>query len=142
APLPEWAEKARRDPNAPPMLKAFTSGLERYRDGSMKYIKLLDGGLVDNFGLSGFTIARQSAERPYEPMTAEQAVKLRRSLFLVVDAGRAPSGNWAMTLEGPVGAELIMAAADTAIDAGERASYAAFERTIADWQSALVRWRC
>ena len=142
APLPGWAEKARRDPNAPPMLKAFANGLERYRDGSVKYIKLLDGGLVDNFGLSGFTIARQSAEQPYEPLTPEQAVKLRRALFLVVDAGRAPSGDWATTLEGPAGADLIMAAADTAIDAGVRASYAAFERTNADWQAELIRWRC
>ena len=27
----------------------------------MPYIKLLDGGLVDNFGISGFTIARLSS---------------------------------------------------------------------------------
>ena len=32
--------------------------------GSMRYVKLLDGGLVDNYGLSGFTIARLSATRP------------------------------------------------------------------------------
>jgi NTE family protein len=142
APLPLWAEKARLNPNAPPMLKAFSDGLERYRDGSVKYIKLLDGGLVDNFGLSGFTIARQSAERPYEPMTPEQAVRLRRALFLVVDAGRGPAGDWAKSVEGPAGADLIMAAADTAIDAGVRASYAAFERTSLDWQAELIRWRC
>jgi NTE family protein len=142
APLPDWAEKARRDPNAPPMLKAFSNGLERYRDGSVKYIKLLDGGLVDNFGLSGFTIARQSAEQPYEPLTPEQAVKLRRALFLVVDSGRGPSGDWATTLEGPAGADLIMAAADTAIDASVRASYAAFEGINAEWREQLVRWRC
>lgn len=142
APLPDWAERARRDPNAPPMLKAFSNGLERYRDGTVKYIKLLDGGLVDNFGLSGFTLARQSATQPYEPLTPEQAVKLRRALFLVVDAGRSPSGDWALRLEGPAGADLIMAAADTAIDASVRASYAAFERTNAEWQAELIRWRC
>jgi NTE family protein len=141
-PLPAWAEKARSNPNAPPMLKAFSNGLERYRNGAVKYIKLLDGGLVDNFGLSGFTIARQSAEQAYEPMTPEQAVKLRRALFLVVDSGRAPQGDWANTLEGPAGADLIIAAADTAIDAGVRASYAAFERINADWQTELIRWRC
>jgi NTE family protein len=142
APLPAWANKARLNPNAPPMLKAFSDGLERYRDGSIKYIKLLDGGLVDNFGLSGFTIARQSAEQPYEPMTPEQAVRIRRALFLVVDSGRGPAGDWAKSIEGPTGADLIMAAADTAIDASERASYAAFERTSLDWQADLIRWRC
>lgn len=142
APLPEWAERARKDPNAPPMLKAFSNGLERYRDGTVKYIKLLDGGLVDNFGLSGFTIARQTATQPYEPLTPQQAVKLRRALFLVVDAGRAPSGDWAQKVEGPSGGDLIMAAADTAIDAGVRASYAAFESSNNQWRNELVRWRC
>jgi NTE family protein len=142
APLPQWADKARLNPNAPPMLKSFSDGLERYRDGSIKYIKLLDGGLVDNFGLSGFTIARQSAEKPYEPMTPEQAVKIRRAMFLVVDAGRGPSGDWAKSIEGPGGVDLIMAAADTAIDAGERASYAAFEQTNNEWLDQLIRWRC
>ncbi|MCC6948285.1 MAG: patatin-like phospholipase family protein [Bradyrhizobiaceae bacterium] len=142
APLPAWAERARRDPNASPMLRSFAQGLERYRDGTVKYVKLLDGGLVDNFGLSGFTIARESSDTPYGPLTPEQAVKLRRVLFLVVDAGQAPAGNWVQTVEGPTGAELIMAAADTAVDAGERASFTAFERTNFDWQQDLIRWRC
>jgi NTE family protein len=35
-----------------------------------------------------------------------------------------------------------MAAADTAIDAGVRAGFTAFETVNADWQTALVRWRC
>jgi hypothetical protein len=75
-------------------------------------------------------------------MTPEQAVRIRRAMFLVVDAGRGPAGDWAKSIEGPVGADLIMAAADTAIDASERASYAAFERTNYDWLDELIRWRC
>ena len=42
-----------------------------------KYVKLLDGGLVDNFGLSGFTISRLSARTPHEPLSPEQAVRLQ-----------------------------------------------------------------
>ena len=34
------------------MLRAFADALTRYRNGSVSYVKLLDGGLVDNFGLS------------------------------------------------------------------------------------------
>src|SRR6185437_13382141 len=75
---PEWVERARRDPNAAPMLKHFADALYRYHEGSVAYVKLLDGGLVDNFGLSGFTIARLSARQPFEPMSPEQAVKLRK----------------------------------------------------------------
>jgi NTE family protein len=140
--LPEWIVRARNEPDTPPMLKAFADGIARYHSGEMPYIKLLDGGLVDNFGISGFTIARLSSQTPYGPLTPHQAVALRCVLFLVVDAGRAPSGDWVKTVEGPGGADLVMAAADTAIDAGTRASFTAFERTNNEWQAALVRWRC
>jgi NTE family protein len=141
-PLPPWVERARTNPASPPLLKAFAEATTRYHDGSMPYIKLLDGGLVDNFGLSGFTIARLSADTPYGPLTPEQAVKLRRGLFMVIDAGRGPSGNWNQAVEGPSGPDLVMAAADTAIDASVRSSFTAFSQTTVEWQSSLIRWRC
>ena len=56
--MPNWIERALREAASPPILKVYANALTRYRDGSMSYIKLLDGGLVDNYGLSGFTIAR------------------------------------------------------------------------------------
>jgi NTE family protein len=140
--LPDWIVRARSDQHAPPLLKAFAQAITRYHSGAMPYIKLLDGGLVDNFGLSGFTIARLSSTTAYGPLTPQQAVQLRRVLFLVVDAGRSPSGNWVQTVAGPGGIELMMAAADTAIDASVRASYTAFEATFAQWQQQLIRWRC
>ncbi|MBX3520540.1 MAG: patatin-like phospholipase family protein [Xanthobacteraceae bacterium] len=142
AQLPDWAIKARNNPQAPLLLKSFANALASYHDGSVRYVKLLDGGLVDNFGLSGFTIARLSASMPYEPLTPHQAVKLRRALFLVVDAGRAAVGNWVNTLEGPRGVDLVSAAADTAIDANVRASYTAFEQAMEEWRQQIVRWRC
>ena len=108
----------------------------------MPYIKLLDGGLVDNYGLSGFTIARLSADTPYAPLSAQQAMKIRRVLFLVIDGGRGPAGDWARTAEGPSGPEIVMAAADTAIDSSVRSSFTAFDRTMSEWRETLVRWRC
>lgn len=142
APLPAWLERARSDPDAQPLLKSFAEANARYRDGSMRYVKLLDGGLVDNFGLSGFSIAMLAAQRPFEPMTERQAVKVRRMFFLVVDAGRGISGNFAQTIEGPNGAELVSAAADTAIDASVRSSYAAFTALANEWSGKVKRWRC
>lgn len=143
SPLPPWIEKARHNPNAPPLLRSFAEGIARYRDGSMKYVKLLDGGLVDNYGLSGFTIARLSAERPFQPLSPQQAVRIRRALFLVVDAGRGPSGGkWVSQLEGPKGADLVAAAADTAIDASVRSSFTAFQQVTNEWQRQLIGWRC
>ncbi len=140
--LPEWIARARSDIAVSPMLKAFATAISSYHDGSTPYIKLLDGGLVDNYGLSGFTIARLSSNTPYGPLTPRQAVRMRRVLTLVVDAGRGPSGNWTQTVEGPSGPELVVAAADTAMVASVHASYTAFDSTMVEWQNALVRWRC
>jgi predicted acylesterase/phospholipase RssA len=142
APLPAWLERARRDPDAQPLLRSFAEANARYRDGSMRYVKLLDGGLVDNYGLSGFSIGLLAAQRPFEPMTERQAVKVRRMMFLVVDAGRGISGDFAQRIEGPSGVELVSAAADTAIDASVRSSYAAFSALASDWSAKVKRWRC
>ncbi len=141
-PLPDWITRAAGNINAPPLLHAFAKGVRSYRDGSMKFVKLLDGGLVDNFGLSGFTISLESAEAPYQPMSRAEAVRLRRILFLVVDAGRGPQGNWAGHLQGPSGIELVDAVTSAAIDASVRASYTAFKVTMNAWREGLVRWRC
>ena len=142
-PLPPWVERVRRDRNAPPLLSGFANALAKYHDGAVPYIKLLDGGLVDNFGLSGFTIARLSSDTPYGPLSPKQAVKLRRALFLVVDASApGPSPQWINTVEGPRGAELVRATADTALGASVAGSFTAFNSTMNDWQGALVRWRC
>jgi NTE family protein len=140
--LPEWVRRVRNDPEAAPLIRSYADALERYRSGEVKYVKLLDGGLVDNFGLSGFTIARLASSTPFGPLAPQEAIKLRRFLFLVVDSGRAPSGQWAQTVPGPSGVDLIMAASDTATESGAIGSYSAFDATMADWQDQLVRWRC
>jgi NTE family protein len=141
-PLPPWLLRALKDKNAPPMLSAFAKAINRYHDGSMPYIKLLDGGLVDNYGLSGFTIARLSSDTPYGPLSPKQAVKLRRVMFLVVDAKTGATGNWINTVEGPNGVDLVKAAVDTTIDSSVAGSFTAFNTTMGDWQSSLIKWRC
>lgn len=141
-PLPQWITRSARDRAAAPMLSSFAKAITRYRDGAVPYIKLLDGGLVDNYGVSGFTIARESSETAYGPLTPAQAVKLRRAMFLVVDAKAGISGDWVNTIEGPSGLDLVKAAVDTTMDASVGASYTAFDRTMSDWQAALIRWRC
>ncbi len=141
-PLPEWVTRALKNPVASPLLSAYAKALERDHKGAVKYIKLFDGGLVDNFGLSGLTIARESEATPYGPLRPREAVNLRRMLFLVVDAGRGPEGKWAQTLEGPNGAQLISAVVSAAIDANTQTSYTAFQATMQNWRDKMVRWRC
>jgi NTE family protein len=75
-------------------------------------------------------------------LTPEQAVRAKRFIVIIVDAGRGPAGDWVKTIEGPTGRELVMAAADTAVAASVNAGFTAFERTMKDWQAQLIRWRC
>jgi len=140
--LPGWVARVLANPNAAPMIKSYADALERYRSGEIKYVKLLDGGLVDNFGLAGFTVARLASDSPFGPLAPQEAVKLRRFLFLVVDSGRAPQGNWVRTIPGPSGVDLIMATADTATGSGAIGSYSAFDGTMNDWRKELIAWRC
>jgi NTE family protein len=141
-PLPEWVERVRHNPDAAPLLRHFADAMERYHSGEVHYVKLLDGGMVDNYGLAGFTIARLASTTPYGPLEPEEGVKLRRLLFLVADAGRAPAGDWVKTVEGPSGTNLITASSDTATESGAVGSYSAFQDTMSDWQAALIDWRC
>src|SRR5580658_1174632 len=141
-PLPPWVERVRANPDAPPLLRLFANAMARYHSGEVHYVKLLDGGMVDNYGLAGFTIARLASETPYGPLEPEEGVKLRRMLFLVVDAGRAPSGAWWQTVEGPSGINLITATSDTATESGAVGSYSSFQDTMNNWQAALIDWRC
>ena len=140
--LPDWVRRVRSNPNAQPLIRSYADALERYRSGAIKYVKLLDGGLIDNYGLAGFTIARLASTTPDGPLAPPEAVRLRRFLFLVVDSGRAPSGQWAQTIPGPSGVDLITAASDTATESGAIGSYSAFDATMNDWRNQLVAWRC
>ncbi len=130
APLPAWVDKAAKDPAASPLVQDYAKALEEIRNGKVKYIKLFDGGLIDNYGLSGLTIVRAAASTPYGPLRPEEAVNLRRLLFLIVDAGQGPQGNWSQTLQGPAGKELIGAVVGVLVEANANASYTAFEATM------------
>jgi NTE family protein len=141
-PLPQWVERVRRDPEAAPLLRQYADAIVRYRRGDVKYVKLLDGGLVDNYGLAAFTVSRLLSNTPHGPLSAREGVKLRRVMFMVVDSGRQPSGDWSKTVAGPSGVELIMATADTATGSSAAQSYTAFNEMMNDWQAKLINWRC
>jgi NTE family protein len=145
-PLPPWvAIEADSDPAgiAAGVLAATARAVRNYRDPQrMRYVKLADGGLTDNQGLASILIARAVAGDDVGPFTAADAVKLSRMLFLIVDAGRPPSGDWALQAEGPSGVDIGIAAADAAIDSATRLSAASFRTMVTAWRDAVVRFRC
>ncbi|NJM35317.1 MAG: patatin-like phospholipase family protein [Rhodomicrobium sp.] len=141
-PIPSWAENALANPNAPSVLRANAEAIKRYREKKeVEYVKLLDGGLTDNLGLTGLLIERLAAAKPYEPMSEAEAVRMRRLLFIVVDAGRPPGGDWAKSVNTDAG-DLIQAVADTAVDANVRNTYDTFAAQLKSWNRELIDWRC
>lgn len=141
--FPSWVRFADEQATAPALLKSYARALKAYRNPEkQKFVRLLDGGLTDNFGLSGITIARAAAETPYAPLNPRQAVQLKSALFLVVNAGQGSDQEWARSAQGPSIAPLLMAVVDTGINASVRQGYDAFQMTINRWQQDIVEWRC
>ena len=139
---PDWAYSADR-PGAPAILRASAAAIQRYREKSdVKFVKLLDGGMTDNLGLSGLLLELAAATKPYEPLTPKQVVNLKRFLFVVVDAGRPPGGDIAKSAESPELMDLIQAVSDTAVDANVRAAYDAFVAEMEKWRERMIEYRC
>ena len=113
----------------------------RYANATARCDNQAAGADRDNYGLSGFTIAR-IRRHAFRPLTPREAVKIRRLMFLIVDAGGETKRDWAQKLEGPSGAALVAAITDSSLDAAKRLSYSAFEATMTNWRSALISWRC
>jgi NTE family protein len=142
---PTWIDQAQGDPAgvAAGIVASTARAVRNYRDGSrMRYVKLADGGLTDNQGLASILVARAVSGTPYGPFNEADAVRVRRMLFLVVDAGRPPTGDWALRPDGPSGVDVGLAAADAAIDSATRLSLAAFRSMLAEWRDSIVRHRC
>ena len=138
-----WVRFADEQANAPALLKAYARALKSYRNPEkVKYLRLLDGGLTDNFGLSGITIARAAAESPFAPLSPRQAVRLKQALFLVVNSGQGSNKDWALSPDTPGIAPLLAAVVDTGIDASVRQGYDAFQMTMSRWQQDIIDWRC
>jgi NTE family protein len=145
APSSAWINRFSDAPNASTVrtAHAVAQAVRNYRNPAVqRYVKLVDGGITDNYGLSSIIIARAAAGTPYAPMSAVDAVKIKRMLFIVVDAGRGPSGDWALTPYGPSGIDLGLAATDAAIDSAARISFDAFRTMLQQWQSDVQNFRC
>jgi NTE family protein len=63
-------------------------------------------------------------------------------LFVVVDAGQGPSGEWNRDLAGPSAIDIASASVDAAIDSTMRMSYDSFVPMMKGWREEVVRFRC
>jgi NTE family protein len=140
---PDWLTAARFNPEATAAMKAHARALESYADPeAVKFVKLLDGGITDNFGTTGLAVERARARSPHAPMTEEEAVRLKRMLFLVANAGVEADYGWTQKIPGPGGVGLGMSIATASMSAATRSGYDAMKGELRRWQEELVEWRC
>ncbi|HEY6632908.1 MAG TPA: patatin-like phospholipase family protein [Rhizobiaceae bacterium] len=140
---PEWLTRALADPAASVRLKAYARALDTYQaDPGVEYIKLLDGGLTDNIGVTGFSLEREAAKSPHGPLSAEAAVRLRTFVFIVADAGIRTEGDWVKTLTGPKFPKLVGAISNAGIRSSVRDEFDALRLSVDAWRGKLVAWRC
>lgn len=141
--FPAWMRRALGDPNTSLRLNAYARALAGYRlNPNLRYVKLLDGALTDNLGITGLSLARASANTPHGPLSAEDAVKLRHLIFVVADAGRAQTATWAETMDGPYIDDLMFALIETNLTSGLRESLDALTAAMQRWKEKLVQYRC
>jgi NTE family protein len=106
----------------------------------LHYLKLLDGGLVDNLAVRNL-IRVMNLPAP-ALVSAQAAQRLRRVIVIVADASMRIGGAMSQAIDGPNAPETITASVDAMIDNASRASLDALDREAASWRERLVRWRC
>jgi len=140
---PEWLTRALKDPGASVRLKAYARALDTYQnDPAVDYIKLLDGGLTDNIGVTGFTMERASSKTPHGPLSVEEAVKMRTFVFIVADASIRTEGDWVKTLNGPKFPDMVSAISNAGIRSSVRDEFDALTLSVEIWRGQLIAWRC
>jgi predicted acylesterase/phospholipase RssA len=140
---PAWKARALADRETPLRLAAYARALDSYRGGQEpRYIRLLDGGLTDNIGITGFALERAAADTPHGPLSPAEAVKLHKLLFIVADAGREKAPSWGQSAQGPALPDLLAAVSDTSMTSSTRQGFDALELEVAHWRNDIVRYRC
>ncbi len=141
-PLPAWTANA-GDHAAPALVRRTAQAFAAYRDPAHQpYLHLVDGGVLDNLGLTSLSLMRETAATPYGPLSARDAVRLRRLTFLVVNAEQTRQSTWQTTARGPSGAETAGALFGIAIELPNRSAYDSFRLLMADWERDLRTYRC
>src|SRR5258706_5715222 len=80
--LPDSFLRVRYDPDAPMLERATEAAVRYYREQpTERFIKLGDGGLSDNLGVSTLLLARAFYGSPHAPLTDADALRIRPLLL-------------------------------------------------------------
>ena len=140
---PEWLTRALADPRNSIRLQAYAEALNAYQNRpDLNYVRLLDGGLTDNLGITGFVLERAAADSPHGPLSAEEAVKLRHFIFVIADAGRGQTETWGQDKNNLSIGPLLKAVTATSMSATLRDQIDALRQAVSIWRDQLIRYRC
>jgi predicted acylesterase/phospholipase RssA len=140
---PSWLQRALDAENPSIRLQAYARSLDSYQsDNNLDFVRLLDGGLTDNLGITGLTLERAKATTPHAPLSPKQAVRLRNFVFIITDAGKHVRYEWGVSSLAPHLGNILTAASDTAIAAATRSGFDAVDLALNNWQELLIRYRC
>ena len=150
APYPEhctpshaWRAGALGDRDEYALVRRTAQAFAAYRDPARQgYLHLVDGGVLDNLGLTSLSLARETAGTPYGPLSPRAAVRVDRVTFLVINAEKVRASEWQLSPEGPSGLQIADALGDIFIESPNRSAYDSFRMLLADWERELRAYRC
>ncbi|HVK80142.1 MAG TPA: patatin-like phospholipase family protein [Verrucomicrobiae bacterium] len=125
------------------LVRRTAQAFATYRDPQQQsYLHLVDGGVLDNLGLTSLSLARETAGTPYGPLSPRAAVRVRRMTFLVINSEKVRTSEWQLSPEGPSGVQIADALGDIFIESPNRSAYDTFRMIVADWEHDLRTYRC
>lgn len=147
---------ARADDTAHPAVRLLARTVAGYADpAQVRSVQLLDGSMAETFGTSGFIASR--AAGGLAPMTMDEALRVRRILFLAVNSSHE---NWWITDQLiPAGRVLALSAyglaqrlrdggeldpqlSEEGISATMTDSFATLQAALTEWRRQIIEWRC
>ncbi|MBV9568066.1 MAG: patatin-like phospholipase family protein, partial [Hyphomicrobiales bacterium] len=138
--LPSWARDAASSPSAGAKIQATAWAWKKYRDDpDVNFLKLADGGITDNLGLSSLSVFLESLSAPQKLV---DLARIRRLVVLVVDAGQQQTQTWTNTASGSSGIDLAVASIDTGMSSSAQANFDLFGQLLKRWRHAAVSARC
>ena len=138
-PAPAWSV----DRDQYVLVRRTAQAFAAYRDPQQQsYLHLVDGGVLDNLGLTSLSLARETAGTPYGPLSPRAAVRVDRMTFLVINAEKVRASTWQLSADGPSGVQVVDALSDIIIESPNRSAYDTFRMIVADWERDLRTFRC
>lgn len=140
---PAWVDRILKDRTRPILARETARAVRAWRDPSrVGYLHIVDGGVIDNFGVASLIVMDEAADGELGPFSPEDAVRMRSLAFVVVNAEKPDSVDWPLQARGPSGPESLGAILDLSIDASKRMALDAFAGRLADWQRSVISYRC